>query len=470
MPQYARGAVDEPVASRQPRRRAGRRTRAPCVRSSASATSRAQLPRVHVGLARLRVHRHDHAGLVAGSRPRMSTTGFVIWRSPAVVLDACRRTRPRCPTASCLLAPRLVEERDAQVRRAVEDLDLDERAALARAPARRPSSPRRRRSPPRRRRASAISGPLACGRGSGAGSAASRSSTLVIPMLGEPLGERVADGLQLGDAALVELAQRQAGALGHCAPPTRRRRGTGTAAGRPRAPRPRRAGAASPRCSRSCRRRSVAASAPTSTVTSSLSSSTSSSQQRDRGVERRRRRRADAVARDRDPVALLDRRRTSAVAVAHGLRDLAGAARGRPPRPSRRRSRRGRRRGRRRRARRAPPRSPCVGTTPTAPLGERVDLLRHRDDVLVVRQHDRPSRRGTRSTASRICAVDGFIDCPPATTSCTPRLWSSRRTPSPTPTATTPVATRSPDGAGRRRRRRPRRAPTAPPRPARGGR
>ena len=39
---------------------------------------------------------------------------------------------------------------------------------------------------------------------------------------------------------------------------------------------------------------------------------------------------------------------------------------------------------------------------------------------------------GHRSTASRICAVDGFIDWPPATISCTPRLASRRRTPSPT--------------------------------------
>ena len=45
------------------------------------------------------------------------------------------------------------------------------------------------------------------------------------------------------------------------------------------------------------------------------------------------------------------------------------------------------------------------------------------------------------STASRICAVDGFIDWPPATTCCTPRLVSRRRMPSPTPTATTAVVT-----------------------------
>ena len=46
------------------------------------------------------------------------------------------------------------------------------------------------------------------------------------------------------------------------------------------------------------------------------------------------------------------------------------------------------------------------------------------------------------STASRICAVDGFIDCPPATTCCTPRPRSSSRRPSPTATATTAVVDR----------------------------
>ena len=74
-------------------------------------------------------------------------------------------------------------------------------------------------------------------------------------------------------------------------------------------------------------------------------------------------------------------------------------------------------------------------------LGERVDLPGDGHDVLVVRQHDH--RVGVaRSTASRICAVDGFIDCPPATTCCTPRLVSKRRTPSPTATATTAVVDR----------------------------
>ena len=46
-----------------------------------------------------------------------------------------------------------------------------------------------------------------------------------------------------------------------------------------------------------------------------------------------------------------------------------------------------------------------------------------------------------RCTASRICAVDGFIDWPPATMCCTPRLAKSCSRPSPTATATTPVVT-----------------------------
>ena len=62
-------------------------------------------------------------------------------------------------------------------------------------------------------------------------------------------------------------------------------------------------------------------------------------------------------------------------------------------------------------------------------------------DVLVVRAARSPQSAVHASTASRICAVDGFIDWPPATTCCTPRLVSRRRTPSPTPTATTAVVT-----------------------------
>ena len=76
------------------------------------------------------------------------------------------------------------------------------------------------------------------------------------------------------------------------------------------------------------------------------------------------------------------------------------------------------------------------------------------------------------STASRICAVDGFIDWPPATTCCTPRLVSRRRT----PLADADRDDRGGDGRvsirdtrrGRRRRRP--RAPSAPLRPARSGR
>src|SRR5262249_10478196 len=45
------------------------------------------------------------------------------------------------------------------------------------------------------------------------------------------------------------------------------------------------------------------------------------------------------------------------------------------------------------------------------------------------------------STASRIWAVDGFIDWPPATTRCTPRLVGGGGAASPTRTATTAVVT-----------------------------
>ena len=48
---------------------------------------------------------------------------------------------------------------------------------------------------------------------------------------------------------------------------------------------------------------------------------------------------------------------------------------------------------------------------------------------------------GTASTASRICAVAGFMDWPPATMRCTPRERKMRPMPSPVPTATTEVVT-----------------------------
>ena len=104
---------------------------------SASATSARQLPREHLGFARLRVDGHDHAGLVVGDARRgrcTSTTGFVIWRLPRYT-SSLPKNDASVPTAQLLLAPRLVEERDVQQRRAVVDDRLDECAALARAAA-----------------------------------------------------------------------------------------------------------------------------------------------------------------------------------------------------------------------------------------------------------------------------------------------------------------------------------------------
>src|SRR5207244_10479573 len=54
---------------------------------------------------------------------------------------------------------------------------------------------------------------------------------------------------------------------------------------------------------------------------------------------------------------------------------------------------------------------------------------------------------GQASTAWSSSAVDGFIDWPPATTSCTPRLRKSRCTPSPVATATTAVVQASAAGS-----------------------
>ena len=68
--------------------------------------------------------------------------------------------------------------------------------------------------------------------------------------------------------------------------------------------------------------------------------------------------------------------------------------------------------------------------------------------LLFGKDHDRVGRC-TRSTASRRSAVDGFIDCPPVTTTCTPSDRKIRPMPWPTPTATTPVVTRSSGGSMR---------------------
>ena len=153
-------------------------------------------------------------------------------------------------------------------------------------------------------------------------------------------------------------------------------------------------------------------------------------------------RRPDTVAGDGQPVASGDRA-AFGDAVAHRPRDFAGPDPSRRPPPSPRRCRRATRRGRRPRARRAPRPPRRSAPRPTGRSVRSGDLLRHRDDVLVVRQDDH-AVGGARSTASRICAVDGFIDWPPATTCCTPRPSSSRAQ---------PVADRDRDDAGRHRAR-----------------
>ena len=55
---------------------------------------------------------------------------------------------------------------------------------------------------------------------------------------------------------------------------------------------------------------------------------------------------------------------------------------------------------------------------------------------------------GTASTASRIWAVDGFMDWPPVTTRWTPSEWKIREIPSPVAMATTAVVAGSGSGAG----------------------
>ena len=97
---------------------------------------RAQLPREHLGLARLRVHRDDHAGLLVGrTRAADDVDNGVRHLALSPVHVELAEERRLGADAQLLLAPRLVEERDVEQRRAVVDDDLDQRAALARAPA-----------------------------------------------------------------------------------------------------------------------------------------------------------------------------------------------------------------------------------------------------------------------------------------------------------------------------------------------
>ena len=204
-----------------------------------------------------------------------------------------------------------------------------------------------------------------------------------------------------------------------------------------------------------CRRRRRPS--PTMTVTSSLSSSTSTST-------------SAIAASTADSTAAWMPSRVIAIqspsligphsadAVAHRLRDLAGAhalARRRSSRPDVDVERRvgvvGDQRARaprppRRSARPRPARSVRSGTCCATGRCSCCSAAR-----------STPSAGARARTASRICAVDGFIDCPPATTCCTPRPRSRSRRPSPDRRPRRPrwsTARRPAPAAMRRRRRR----------------
>ena len=57
-----------------------------------------------------------------------------------------------------------------------------------------------------------------------------------------------------------------------------------------------------------------------------------------------------------------------------------------------------------------------VGDDRDVLLGERVDLARRPGTMFLLFGSTITASAVHASTASRICAVDGFIDCPPATT------------------------------------------------------
>ena len=130
---------------------------APCAARERVGDERAQLPREHLGLPRLRVDRHDHAGLLVGAGAPDHVDDRVRHLPLAAVHVELAEERRLGARRQLLLAPRLVEERDVEQRRAVVHDDLDERAPLARAAARERCAPRRTPSPLRRPASSAMS-------------------------------------------------------------------------------------------------------------------------------------------------------------------------------------------------------------------------------------------------------------------------------------------------------------------------
>ena len=239
--------------------------------SSAQRDDRLHLPRRHVGLPRLRVDRQDDPGLrVAGPAEHVDD------RVRELPLAAVHVELPvegdLGARGQLLLAPRLVEEHEVDRAARVLDHRLDHLLALAREPRRH----RRHLADDRRllaHREVGDVGLVACGRGSGAGSARgdrarSRSAASAT---------RACRASGPGRRARRRAVSRPG--CGACAravatPP---RSGTGRAAARRRAPRAPRRGART-RCARAAAGSPPArASAPTSTVTISLSSATSAS-------------------------------------------------------------------------------------------------------------------------------------------------------------------------------------------------
>ena len=107
MSRYARRAVDELVRRRAARRRAGRRSPRALRALEARRHRAAQLPRVHLGLPRLRVDRHDGAGDVASPASRIGEHVDDRVRHLAlapVAARPCRTATPACPAAAAARA------------------------------------------------------------------------------------------------------------------------------------------------------------------------------------------------------------------------------------------------------------------------------------------------------------------------------------------------------------------------------
>src|SRR5919201_5920165 len=95
----------------------------------AGAHELAELPREHLGLTGLWIHGHDGAGVLTHSVEHVDD-GVGHLSATAPVLDAAEE-RGLGADGQLLLAPRLIEEHDTQVRRAVEHLPLDDGPALS---------------------------------------------------------------------------------------------------------------------------------------------------------------------------------------------------------------------------------------------------------------------------------------------------------------------------------------------------